>query len=79
MYEMKPVTDKQIKTSRSIFDPLLDEFLKSGQELVEVAVDGRSSGYMNTQLRKRIEKRQLDIEVSPGYDVIYLEKKPKTL
>ncbi|GAG89989.1 unnamed protein product, partial [marine sediment metagenome] len=25
--------------------------------------------------RKRIEKRQLDIEVSPGYDVIYLEKK----
>ncbi|GAH15685.1 unnamed protein product, partial [marine sediment metagenome] len=30
------------------------------------------------QLRKRLEKRELDIEVAPGYDVIYLEKKTQT-
>ena len=72
---MKPVTDKRIKTSRSIFDPLIDEFLSSGQDLVEVTVENRTASYMKSQLKKRIEKRELDIEVSPGYGVIYMEKK----
>ncbi|GAH13083.1 unnamed protein product, partial [marine sediment metagenome] len=74
-YEMKPVTDKRIKTSRSIFDPLIDEFIRSGAELVEIVVEDRTPGYMVAQLRKRLAKRKLDIEVAPGYDVIYLEKK----
>ena len=78
-YEMKPVADKRIKTSRSIFDPLIDEFISSGQDLVEVTVENRTASYMKSQLKKRIEKRELDIEVSPGYGVIYMEKKPQTL
>ncbi|GAH16084.1 unnamed protein product [marine sediment metagenome] len=78
-YEMKPVEDKRVKTSRSIFDPLIDDFIRSGAELVEIVVEGRTTGYMVAQLRKRLEKRELDVEVSPGYDVLYLEKKKQTL
>lgn len=77
-YEMKPVTDKRIKTSRSIFDPIIDEFLKSEQELVEVTVENKTTSYMNAMLKKRVARRELNIEVSPGYGVIYLEKKPAT-
>jgi len=74
-YKMKPATDKRIKRSSSIFDPLIDEFLASDQDLVEVTVENRTASYMRTALVKRIGTRELDIEVSPGYGVIYLEKK----
>ena len=74
-YQMKPTTEKRIKTSRSIFDPIIDEFIASNELLVEVTVENRTASYMKTSLVKRIEKRELEIEVSPGYGVIYLEKK----
>ena len=74
-YEMKPVTEKRVKTSRSIFDPILNEFLSSGEDLVEIKVEGKTTGYMNTQLKKRIATRKLEIEVTQGYSVVYLEKK----
>ena len=74
-YQMKPVTDKRVKTSRSIFDPLIDEFISSEQDLVEVTVENRTASYMKAQLVKRIARRELEIEVSSGYGVIYLEKK----
>ncbi|GAG69398.1 unnamed protein product, partial [marine sediment metagenome] len=64
---------------RSIFDPLIDDFIRSGAELVEIVVEDRKTGYMVAQLRKRISNRELDIEVAPGYDVLYLEKKTQTL
>jgi len=78
-YKMKPVEDKRVKTSRSIFDPIIDDFIKSGAELVEIVVEDRTTSYMVTQLRNRITTRELDIEVAPGYDVIYLEKKTQTI
>ena len=78
-YKMNPVEDKRVKTSRSIFDPIIDEFIKSGAELVEITVEERTTSYMVAQLRNRITTRELDIEVSPGYGVIYLEKKTQTL
>jgi len=76
-YEMKPVEKKRPKSKhiRSIFDPLIDTFIKSGHKLVEIAVEDRAPGYMVSQLTSRIKKRELDIEVSHGGGFIYLEKK----
>ncbi len=76
-YEMKQVTEKRemVKRYRSIFDPIIEEFISSGQDLVEITVEGRTTSYMKTQLVKRLAKRELDIEVTLGYGVIYLEKK----
>ncbi|GAH40620.1 unnamed protein product [marine sediment metagenome] len=76
-YEMKPVTEKRAKTKqfRSIFDPLIDDFIKSGQDLMEIAVEDRKPGYMMTQLNQRIKKRELDIVASHGGGFVYLEKK----
>jgi len=76
-YEMKSVTEKRVKTQkkRSIYDPLIDEFIKSGQDLVEITVDGREPSYMVTQLNKRIKIRELDIDTTHGGGFVYLEKK----
>ena len=76
-YEMKPVTEKRAKKKRirSIFDPMLDAFISSGHELVEIAVEDKKPGYMVAQLTSRIKKRELEIEVSHGGGFIYLEKK----
>ncbi len=76
-YEMKPVTEKREKPrfSTSIFDPIIDEFIKSEQDLVEITVEGRTTSYMKSSLVKRLAKRELDVEVTLGYGVIYLEKK----
>jgi len=76
-YEMKTVTKKRAKKThiKSIFDPMIDEFIKSGHTLVEINVEGREPGYMVTQLKNRIKKRELDIEVSHGGGFVYMEKK----
>ena len=76
-YEMKSVTEKREKKQkkRSIYDPLIDEFIKSGQDLVEITVDGREPSYMVTQLKKRIKVRELDIDATHGGGFVYLEKK----
>ena len=74
---MKSVTVKREpkKKVRSIFDPLIDDFLNSGQDLVEITVEDKKPSYMVTQLKKRIEKRELDMEASHGGGFVYLEKK----
>jgi len=76
-YEMKPVTKKRPKSKhiKSIFDPLIDAFIKSGHQLVEIAVEDKKPGYMVTQLKQRIKKRELYIEVSHGGGFVYMEKK----
>jgi len=76
-YEMKPVTKKRPKTVkiRSIFDPLIDAFIESKHDLVEISVEDREAGYMVTQLKQRIERRELDIVASHGGGFVYLEKK----
>ncbi len=77
-FEMKEVEKKRVGSfqKRSIYDPILDQFLASGHELVEVTIEGRSGSYISHQLKSRIEKRQLDIVASSGGGVAYLEKKP---
>ena len=76
-YDMKPVTEKRKKTKRikSIFDPIIDDFLDSGYDLVEIAVEDKKPGYMVTQLTNRIKRRELDIEASHADGFVYLEKK----
>ena len=76
-YEMKPATKKRAKSKRisSIFDPLIDAFIESGHELVEITVEDKKPGYMVTQLNQRIKRRELDIEASHGGGFVYLEKK----
>jgi len=78
-YEMKPVTKKRPKSKhiKSIFDPMIDAFIKSGHKLAEIAIEDKKPGYMVTQLKQRIKRRELeiDIEVSHGGGFVYLEKK----
>lgn len=76
-YEMKPVTKKRPKKKsiRSIFDPMIDAFIESGHILVEITVEDKKPAYMVTQLKNRIKKRELDIDVSHGGGFVYLEKK----
>ncbi|GAH70307.1 unnamed protein product, partial [marine sediment metagenome] len=78
-YDMKSVEKKRPKAKhiRSIFDPMIDAFIESGHTLVEIAIEDKKPGYMVTQLKNRIKRRELeiDIEVSHGGGFVYLEKK----
>ena len=76
-FEMRPVEKKRPKTYHkgSVYDPIIDQFLESGEELVEITVEGKRASYVVTQLNRRIDTRELDIVVSSGGDVVYLEKK----
>ncbi len=78
VFEMKEVEKKREGKfqKRSIYDPLLDQFIESGHELVEISIEGRSASYISHQLKSRIEKRELDIVASSGGGFAYLEKKP---
>jgi len=77
-YEMKPVTKKREKKQLKInrYDPLLNQFLESGEKLVEISIEGIKPGYVVTQLKKRIKTRELEIDASHGGGFVYLEKKP---
>ncbi len=79
LYEMKPVTVKSIKVSRSIFDPIIDEFMRSEDKLVELTATDKSPSYMKTSLLKRLDRREIaNVEVTLGYGVVYLEKTDPT-
>jgi len=78
VFEMKEVEKKREGKfqKRSIYDPILDKFLESGHNLVEITIEGRNGSYISHQLKTRIKKRQLDIVASSGGGCAYLEKKP---
>ena len=77
-FEMRPVEKKRAKSylKKSIYDPIIDQFLESGYNLVEVTVEGRKPWSFRSALKTRIKARGLEIEVSTVGDCIYLEKKP---
>ena len=78
-YEMKSVTVKQEKITTSIFDPIIDEFLKGDSKLVEITAEKRTPSYMKSSLAKRLAKREIaNVEVTLGYGVVYLEKTDPT-
>jgi hypothetical protein len=61
----------------SKYDPIIDKFCDGESNLVKVEVAGREANYLRTQLKKRIDARELDkqIEVSVVNNSTYLEKK----
>ena len=58
----------------SKYDPILDAFLEGNHKLVNVEVPGRDGNYVRTQLKKRIDARDLKIDVSVVNNKVYLEK-----
>ncbi len=76
------LVDVEKKPSRryrkgSKYDPIIEKFLGSKSSLVKVEVTGKDANYLRTQLKKRINARDLDdkIEISVVNNVAYLEKK----
>ena len=76
------LVDVEKKPSRkyrkgSKYDPIIDKFVGGKSSLVKVEVAGKDANYLRTQLKKRIDARELDkqVEVSVVNNIAYLEKK----
>jgi hypothetical protein len=78
-FDLKPVQKKPSRKYRkgSKYDPIIDRFLESNHDLVKVEVPGKDANYLRTQLKKRIDARDLQdkTEVSVVNNIAYLEKK----
>jgi hypothetical protein len=87
--ERDKIYQSYISTSRSIekiptkryrkgskYDVILDEFLKSEFDIVEVTVDGKDGNYIGTQLNSRIESssKYLGLKSYVVKNIAYLEK-----
>lgn len=59
------------------YDPIIKKFCEGKSGLVKVNVPGKEANYLRTQLKKRVDARELDkqIEVSVVNNTTYLEKK----
>jgi len=68
----KPV--KRLRGRRSKYDPIIDQFLDSGNDLVKIEVEDRKASYIAAQLANRIKVRGLNIVASASCDFAYLEK-----
>jgi len=77
-FEMKRVDEKRRKTYLKVsrYDPIIDQFIASGEELVEISVEDKKASYVATQLKKRIGVRELELEMeaSAADEFVYLEK-----
>lgn len=77
-FDLKPVRRKPSRKYRkgSKYDPIIDQFMKGTETLVEVSVEGKDANYLRTQLNKRIEAKRLgdEVKVSVVNNVAYLEK-----
>ena len=69
----KPV--KRLRGRRSKYDPIIDQFLVIGNDLVEIEVEDRKASYIAAQLANRIKVRDLNIVASASCDFAYLERK----
>jgi len=69
----KPV--KRLRGRRSKYDPIIDQFLDSGNDLVEIEVEDRKASYIAAQLANRIKVRDLNIVASASCNFAYLERK----
>ena len=77
-FDLSPVEKKPSRKYRkgSKYDPIIDSFLDSEHNLVTVGVEGKDANYLRTQLKKRIDARDLQdrVEVSVVNNKAYLEK-----
>jgi hypothetical protein len=78
-FTLSPVDKKPSRRYRkgSKYDPIIDEFLESEYDLVKVEILDKDANYLRTQLKKRIEARDLmnSVDASVVNNVAYLEKK----
>jgi len=60
----------------SKYDPIIDQFMDGKSKLVKVEIKGKDANYVRTQLKKRIDARDMgtQIDVSVVNNVAYLEK-----
>ncbi len=79
-FQMRPVTEKRERKvrKRSIYDPMIDQFLESGHDLVEIEVEDKKPSYVAGMLKKRIQVRGLELKATAVSDVVYLEKNPSS-
>jgi len=79
---LNPVEEKPSRKyhRRSKYDPILDDFLEMDEDLVKVEVEDKEANYLRSQLKKRIDVRELEDEVDASVvnGVCYLEKKNNT-
>jgi hypothetical protein len=75
------LVDVEKKPSRryrkgSKYDPIIDQFIKGKSKLSKVDISGKDANYVRTQLKKRIDARDMSkqIEVSVVNNIAYLEK-----
>jgi len=75
-FDLSPVEKKPSRKYRkgSKYDPIIDKFLEDKHKLVTVEVPGRDGNYIRTQLKKRIDARELDVNISVVSNQVYLEK-----
>jgi hypothetical protein len=76
-FKLEPVEGKPRRFRHgSIYDPIVDGFLKGKESLVEVNVEGKNANYLRMQLNKRIQLRGLSekVKVSVVEEVTYMEK-----
>lgn len=76
-FNLKAVSEKPSRRYRkgSKYDPIIDAFMSGPDSLVTVEVPGKDANYLRTQLKKRIDARNLSgVEVSVVNNVCYLEK-----
>ena len=56
---MEQIEPQSPKRTVSLYDSILDSFIFSESNIVEVQVDGKEPGYVRTQLNRRIKARYL--------------------
>jgi hypothetical protein len=75
-FNLSPVGEMPKRKYRkgSKYDPILDKFLEGKDKLATVSVPGRDGNYLRTQLNKRVDARNLKVDVSVVNNKVYLEK-----
>ena len=74
LLEMEKPVKRPRRKRRSKYDPIIDQFIELGQDLVEIKVKGRKPTYVKSQLMRRIKDRGLEISASSAGGLVYLER-----
>jgi len=79
IFEMRPVEKKRKRLAgrKSKYDPMLDQFIEGGEDLVEISVEDKKADYVVSQLQRRIDMRELEIEASHAQGFVYLRARAR--
>lgn len=58
----------------SIYDPVLDAFLKGKDKTVRISSEGKTATYLRTALLKRVNLRELSMEIKTVNNEVYMIK-----